>query len=63
MNFKQASEKLKTTDGILQMDLSNLYALFIQYRTDANQLNHDGKYLEEFILVIKEILNEKVINP
>jgi hypothetical protein len=56
MNFKQAIEKLKTTDGILQMDLSNLFALIVQYRTDANPLNHDGKYFKEFILVITEVL-------
>ena len=47
----------------MQMDLEELYPLYIQCRTDAGLPDQDGKYLEEFIIVIKEILNEMVVNP
>jgi hypothetical protein len=60
MNFEKASQKVRESDGILQMDLSNLYALFVQYRTDANQLNHDGEHLEEFKILLKDILTEEM---
>jgi hypothetical protein len=63
VNFNQARQKFKATDGIMQMDLADLYSLFIQCRTDASIPDQVGKYLEEFIIVIKEILNEKVVNP
>lgn len=63
MNFNQARQKFKATDGIMQMDLEELYPLYVQCRTDAGLSDQDGKYLEEFIIVIKEILNEMVVNP
>jgi hypothetical protein len=63
MNFEKARQNLRESDGILQMDLSDLYSLFVQYRTVAGLQDQDGKHLEEFILVIKELLNEMVVNP
>ncbi len=48
----------------MQMDLEELYPLYVQCRTDAGiPPDPDGKYFEEFIIVIKEMLNENVVNP
>ena len=58
VNFNQARQKFKATDGIMQMDLEELYPLYVQCRTDAGIPDQDGKYFEEFIIVIKEILND-----
>jgi hypothetical protein len=64
VNFNQARQKFKATDGIMQMDLEELYPLYVQCRTDAGiPPDPDGKYFEEFIIVIKEMLNENVVNP
>ncbi len=63
MNLEKARQKFKATDGIMQMDLEELYPLYVQCRTDASIPDQDGKYFEEFIIVIKEILNEMVVNP
>jgi hypothetical protein len=61
MNFEQAKQKLRELDGILQMDISNLYARFVQYRTDVDHLDPDGDYLEEFKILLEEVLTEEML--
>jgi len=58
VNFNQARQKFKATDGIMQMDLADLYPLYIQCRTDAGLPDQDGKHLEEFVIVITELLTD-----
>lgn len=58
MNVNQAMQKLRESDGILQMELHDLYSLFVQYRTDADQPIQNGNFLEEFKIVIKELLTD-----
>jgi hypothetical protein len=60
LNFNQARKKLRESDGIMKMDLADLYSLFIQYRTDAGLPDQDGKYLEEFKILLKDLLTEEM---
>lgn len=43
----------------MQMDLEELYPLYVQCRTDAGITDQDGKHLEEFKIVITEMFTEK----
>jgi hypothetical protein len=42
MNFKQASEKLKTTDGVFQIELSELFGLYVEYRSGQSGATSTG---------------------
>ncbi len=65
MNFKQASEKLKTTDGVFQIELSELFGLYFEYRTGQSGASLTGEvseYLNEFKLVLEEMLSNVKLN-
>ena len=66
MNFKQASEKLKTTKGVFQFELSELFGLYVEYRTGqsgASLTGEGSEYLNEFKLVLEEMLSDVKLNP
>jgi hypothetical protein len=48
LNFEQASNKLKETDGIFQIELPELLRLFVQYRIgiQAQQPEFENRYLQ-----------------
>jgi hypothetical protein len=60
LNFEQASNKLKETEGFFQMELPVLFRLFVQYRTgiQTEQPEFANRYLQEFDAFIKGALND-----
>ena len=60
LNFEQASNKLKETEGFFQVELPELLRLFVQYRTgiQAEQPEFSNRYLQEFDAFIRNVLND-----
>ncbi len=60
LNFEQASNKLKETEGFFQMELPELFRLFVQYRTgiQTEQPEFANRYLREFDAFIRNVLND-----
>ena len=60
LNFEQASNKLKETEGFFQMELPDLLRLFVQFRTakQTEQPEFANRYLQEFDAFIRNVLND-----
>ncbi len=58
MNLEQSIKKLKEIEGLYYKDLSELFALFVEYREEKpyEMVVMVDRYVEDFRVAIKDIL-------